>query len=115
VSCRISLPGSIREPWGTFYSSTSWRRYVHDASVYPPSIAPMISFQAAKGLRFDVMVGCHRLHDRIDQPGRRLTDEEILLNLKSLASAYEHSASVGFSHTFGSICTNAANPRFFGD
>ena len=61
------------------------------------------------------MVSYYRLHDRIDQPRRNLTDEEILLNLKSLASTYEYSFGIGFSYTFGSIYTNVVNPRFFGD
>jgi hypothetical protein len=115
VSYRISLPGSIKEPWGTFYSSISWQQYFHDASIYRLSIAPMISFQVAKGLWINASVSYYRLHDRIDQPRRLLTDEEILLDLKSLASTYEYSASVGLTYTFGSIYTNVVNPRFFGD
>jgi hypothetical protein len=114
LSYRISLPGSIQEPWGSIYSSISWQQYLHDASVYRLSVTPMISFQVAKGLWFNTMVSYSRLHDRIDQPRRHLTDEEILLNLKSLASTYEYSVSVGFSYTFGSIYTNVVNPRFFG-
>jgi hypothetical protein len=114
LSYRISLPGSIKEPWGSIYSGISWQQYFRDASIYRLNISPMISFQVAKGLWFNAMVSYYRLHDRIDQPRRHLTDEEILLNLKSLASTYEYSVSVGFSYTFGSIYTNVVNPRFFG-
>jgi hypothetical protein len=115
LSYRVNLPVYIKEPWGTIRSSVSWQQYFHDASIYRLSISPMISFQVAKGLWFNVMASYYRLHDRIDQPRRTLTDEEILLNLKSLASTYEYSFGVGFSYTFGSIYSNVVNPRFFGD
>jgi hypothetical protein len=114
-SYRLSLPASIKEPWGSVYSSISFRQYLHDASIYRLSVSTSVSFQVAKGLWFDVTPSYARLHDLIDQPRRRLTDEEILLNLKSLASTYEYSVSVGFTYTFGSIYKNIVNPRFFGD
>ncbi len=115
LSYRMSLPGSIKEPWGNIYSSVSWQQYFHDASIYRLVISPSISFQVAKGLWIDVYADYARFHDQIDQPRRSLTDEEILLNLKSLASTYAYSVSVGLTYTFGSIYTNVVNPRFFGD
>ncbi len=115
LSYRVSLPVYVKEPWGTIRSSVSWQQYFHDASIYRLSISPMISFQVAKGLWLNLQASYYRLHDRIDQPRRTLTDEEILLNLKSLASTYEYSFGVGFSYTFGSMYSNVVNPRFFGD
>ncbi len=114
LSYRISVPASIKEPWGSISSGISWQQYFHDASIYRLVISPMISFQVAKGLWFHVSGSYYRIHDRIDQPRRTLTDEEILLNLKSLASTYEYSFGVGFSYTFGSVYSKVVNPRFFG-
>ncbi len=115
LSYRINLPASIKEPWGSVSSNISWQQYFHDAGIYRLSISPMISFQVTKGLWINLGAGYRQIHDRIDQPRRHLTDEEILLNLKSLASTYEYSFGVGFSYTFGSIYSNVVNPRFFGD
>jgi len=115
VSYRVSLPGSIVEPWGNIYSNVSWQQYSHDASIYRLTMQPGISFQVAKGLWINVNASYARYHDQIDQPRRHLTDEEILLHLKSLASTYDYSVSVGLTYTFGSIYTNVVNPRFFGD
>jgi len=113
-SYKISLPGSITEPWGSFYSNVTWQQYFHDRSIYRLSVAPSISFQIAKGLRFSVNGWYSRIHDQIDQPRRDLTDEEILLNLNHLASTYDYSFSISVSYTFGSIYSNVVNPRFIG-
>jgi len=114
-SYRISLPGSIKEPWGSLYSDITWQQYLHDGSIYRLSIYPTISFQVAKGLWLNMGGSYSRIHDQIDQPRRTLTDEEVLLNLKTLASTYDYSFSFGISYTFGSIYSNVVNPRFVGD
>ena len=114
-SYRLSLPGSIKEPWGTFYSNISWQQYLHDAHIYRLQIMSSIAFRVTKALSLNVSGSYYRLHDQIDQPRRQLTDEEILLHVKSLASTYQYSFNVGLTYTFGSIYTNVVNPRFFGD
>jgi hypothetical protein len=114
-SYRISLPGSIKAPWGSMSLDITWQQYLHDASIYQLSIFPTLSFQAARGLWLTISGYYYRLHDQVDQPRRTLTDEEILLSLQQLASTYEYSFSVGFSYTFGSIYSNVVNPRFLGD
>jgi hypothetical protein len=114
-SYRLSLPGSIKEPWGTFYSNISWQQYFHDGSIYRLQTLSSIAFRVTKALSLNVSASYYRLHDQIDQPRRQLTDEEILLHMKSLASTYQYSFYIGLTYTFGSIYTNVVNPRFFGD
>ncbi|HEY5133594.1 MAG TPA: hypothetical protein VII85_07920, partial [Candidatus Krumholzibacteriaceae bacterium] len=114
-SYRLSLPGSIKEPWGTFYSNISWQQYLHDASVYRLQTVSSIAFRITKALSLNVSGSYYRVHDQIDQPRRHLTDEEILLHMKSLASTYQYRFDIGLTYTFGSIYTNVVNPRFFGD
>jgi hypothetical protein len=114
-SYRLSLPGSIKEPWGTFYSNISWQQYFHDASIYRLQFSTSVNYRVSKALSLNVGASYYRLHDQIDQPKRQLTDEEVLLNLKSLASKYSYSVYAGLTCTFGSIYSNIVNPRFFGD
>ena len=41
-----------------------------------------------------------------------LTDEEILIERRQLATDSRYRISFGFSYTFGSIFNNVVNPRF---
>ena len=41
-----------------------------------------------------------------------MTDEEILLNLRTRASDFNYGLSFGFSYRFGSIYNNVVNNRF---
>jgi hypothetical protein len=44
----------------------------------------------------------------------KLTDEQILLRRRKLASKYSYFAGIGLSYSFGSIFNNVVNPRFEG-
>ena len=43
-----------------------------------------------------------------------MTDEEILLRQRELATSFQYFVSLGVSYTFGSIFSNVVNPRFGG-
>ena len=71
-SYRLSLPGSIKETWGTFYSNISWQQYCHDASVYRLPLPRRSSSGCQGALARRVGASYDRLHDQIDQPRRSL-------------------------------------------
>jgi hypothetical protein len=52
------------------------------------------------------------VRDQIYLPKEDLSDEEILLERRQLATDSRYRVSFGFSYTFGSIFNNIVNPRF---
>jgi len=52
------------------------------------------------------------IHDQLSLPKKELTEEEIILQKRILATQYSYYLSIGFSYTFGSIYSNIVNPRF---
>lgn len=103
---------NMTRPWGSVYLSAGWSQYLHDTSINSLSAMVSLSFRLFKGFSLDVGGSYTRNHDLIDQPRRTLTDEEILLRLRSLFETYSYSTSIGVSYTFGSIYSNVVNPRF---
>ena len=52
------------------------------------------------------------IRDQLSLPMKDATEEEILLNIRQLATQYYYFASIGLRYTFGSIYSNVVNPRF---
>ncbi len=65
-----------------------------------------------KGLSFRVFSYVSMIHDQLSLPKRQLTEEEIILQKRLLATQYSYYVSLGLSYTFGSIYSNIVNPRF---
>jgi hypothetical protein len=108
----LGIQLDMTRPWGSAHASIAWSQYLHDAGINTLSGMVTFSYRLFRGFSIDISGNGTRNHDLIDQPRRSLTDEEILLRLRSLAETYSYSTSVGFSYTFGSIYSNVVNPRF---
>jgi len=65
-----------------------------------------------KGFSFYVSGDYEMVHDQLSIAKGDLTDEEIYLRLKQLATTYSYYISVGISYSFGSSLRGAVNPRF---
>ena len=101
-----------REPWGSLDVSLEFSQYLHDLSKYRIELNGEGSFRVARGLSLDIDGGISRIRDQLSLPRRDATQEEVLLRLRELQSAYEISFDVGFTYSFGSIFNNIVNPRF---
>jgi len=103
---------AMARPWGSATGMITWSQYFHDSGINSLSGLVSFSFRLFRGFSLNVSGSYTRDHDRIDQERRYLTDEEILLNLRTLSETYYYGVSIGFSYTFGSIYANVVNPRF---
>ncbi len=52
------------------------------------------------------------ISDKLSLPMKDATEEEILLDIRQLATQYDYFASIGLRYTFGSIYSNVVNSRF---
>ena len=64
-----------------------------------------------QGLELEIEADYSRIRDQIHLPAVEFSDEEILLELRELETAYRYGLSVGLSYTFGSIYSAVVNPR----
>ncbi len=128
VSQRMDVALSVRQPWGTIYSSLQGRHILGwspdlgaadpeaqaraDATKYRLSWFGDVEVNLLRGLSLEMRGRYSRVHDQISLPADEASDEDILLRLRELQTDYTYQFSVGLSYTFGSIFNNIVNPRF---
>lgn len=103
---------AIREPWGNAGLQVEWSNFFHDFSKNNFKVEGGISIRMLKGLSFNVNAEYSRVRDQLSLPGGGATKDEILLELKRLATGYELRLEAGLNFRFGSIYSNIVNPRF---
>ncbi len=109
---RLSLVLKLVRQWGTIETSVFGSNYLHDFSKNKIGMDINCDVQLFKGFSLYVYGGYTQNRSQIALPKVELTNEEILLRRKEMASNYNYWASIGFSYTIGSIYNNVVNPRF---
>jgi hypothetical protein len=107
-----SITFERQEPWGSADVSLDFSQYLHDTSKYRVELNGDASFRITRGLTINFEAGISRIRDQLSLPRRDATQEEVLLRLRELQSAYEIQFDVGFTYTFGAVFNNIVNPRF---
>lgn len=102
----------IKEPWGSVGLQLEGESYLHDVSKNNFKIEGGLSMRVFKGLSFNIESEYSRVRDQISLPATGASKDEILLELKRLATSYDFRLEMGFSYRFGSIYNNVVNPRF---
>jgi hypothetical protein len=108
----LQLVLEIKEPWGSVGGSLTGSTFIPDLK-YNNLRADLGAYiNLFKGFSFSVSGQFSRVRDQLSLPAREYTPEEILLELKRLATDYYLRFEVGLSYRFGSIYSNIVNPRF---
>lgn len=107
-----SLGVDIKQRWGSLDITLQASHYFQDSKKNRVTLYTDTSLPLLKGLSFKVYSYVSIIHDQLSLPKRQLTEEEIILQKKLLATQYSDYLSIGFSYTFGSIYSNIVNPRF---
>ncbi len=108
----LELDLEFRQLWGSARANMSGSHFLHDANKYRASIGGGLDIRLIRGLSLDVSGSYSRVHDQLYVEGEEgLTDQEILLRLRSLQTNYEFDTRVGLRYTFGSVYNNIVNPR----
>jgi hypothetical protein len=102
----------IKEPWGSVGGSVQGSTFLHDLSYNNIRADLGVYVNLFKGFSFNVGGQFSRIRDQLSLPGREYTEQEILLELKRLATGYYLRFDVGLNFRFGSIYSNVVNPRF---
>ncbi len=108
----FGLSISQRQPWGQVFANANAFQYLHDLSKYRVSTGGFISFRVFRGLSLNVNGRVSWIRDQIFLPAGGISDEEILLQRRRLASDFDWNFGMGFTFQFGSIFNNVVNNRF---
>ncbi|MHB1862720.1 MAG: hypothetical protein ACYCVL_07080 [Gemmatimonadaceae bacterium] len=101
----------LTQPWGSFNLSLAGNQYLHDLSKYSVTGSVSGDFRLFRGFALSVSADASRVKNQLYLPRGAATDEQVLLNLRQLATSYRYSGRLGLSYTFGSIFNNIVNPR----
>jgi hypothetical protein len=111
----LTLGYSTRQPWGSINMSLDGSQFLHDRSKYSISVFTGLSdIRLFKGFSFNVFGNYSLVRNQIALARGALTQEEILLRQRELATDYRYFVSGGISYRFGSIFNNVVNTRFTG-
>jgi len=102
----------LKEPWGSIGASVQGSTFLHDLGKNNLRADLGVYINLFKGFSFNVGGQYSRIRDQLSLPGRDYTPEEILLELKRLATGYNLRFDIGLNYRFGSIYSNVVNPRF---
>ncbi|MFO7733142.1 MAG: hypothetical protein R6X21_05775 [Candidatus Aminicenantes bacterium] len=112
LSQNLQVILEIKEPWGSVGVELSGSTFLHDLSKNRLKAEAGLWVNLLKGLSFNIGGEYQRIRDQLSLPLAGATVEEILLELKRLATGYNLSFQIGFNYRFGSIYSNVVNPRF---
>ena len=98
--------------WGSLETGMSGGAYLHDFTKNNLSVNTAINLNLIRGLSLNLNLHANLIHDQLSLPNTAVTQEEVLLQQRQLATQYSYYANFGISYTFGSIYNNVVNPRF---
>ncbi len=102
----------VKRGWGTISTSLEAQNYLRDFGKNRVELNTEISVRVFKGFSFEIHGGGARIRDQLSLPRGGASLDDIILQRKQLATAYNYYLMAGFSYTFGSIFSNIVNPRF---
>ncbi len=109
---KLGVAIEFKEKWGSISSSLEGSHYFHDVSLKRLEFFTSLSLRLYKGLSLRIYGAASLVHDQINLPKGDVSNEDVLLRRRQLASQYNYWGSVGLSYSFGSIYNNVVNPRF---
>jgi hypothetical protein len=105
---------AVTQPWGEVSAAASFSQFLDHPDQYRAEFFGNLEFRVTRGLAVEFSGEYSRVRDQRFLPKGGISDEEVLLERRALATGYEYELEIGFSYTFGSIFNNVVNPRFEG-
>jgi hypothetical protein len=110
----LGITLELVEPWGSVETYVTGSHNIPDASMNRIWFGGELSLSLVKGLSLTMEGQYSRIHDQINLAKGDVSDEDVLLQRRQLATSYDYYVSIGFRYSFGSIFTNIVNSRFGG-
>jgi hypothetical protein len=103
---------AFKQPWGSISAALEANAYLDEFQRNSARMESVFDFRVFKGFSVDLYGGFSRIRDQLYLPKGELSDEDILVRRRQLASNYSFYGGLSFSYTFGAILNNIVNPRF---
>lgn len=100
------------QPWGQAEFELEAQSYLDDFSQNRLGVSGELETRITRGLSFEVEARYSRVRDQLSLARGDASDDEILLELRQLATDFTFDVRFGMSYTFGSIFSSVVNPRF---
>jgi hypothetical protein len=110
----LGVSYTTRQPWGNVNVGLNGSQYLHDTGKYSAGLGGSTDLRLFRGFSFNVGGNYSRVRDQLHLPRRNLTEQEILLRQRAMATNYNYFIFGGISYRFGSIFSNVVNPRMGG-
>lgn len=109
-----SITGSfeLKEEWGSLFTNVSFSNFLNDLEKYDLSFFSNFNIKIFQGFSIDINGSYSETRDQLNIRKGDVSQEDILLKQKQIASAYSYRVSFGVRYTFGSMFSNVVNPRF---
>jgi len=102
----------VEQPWGDSRIRLNYNSFLDDLDKYSVSLSGNLSFRIVRGLSVFMSASSSLVRNQLYLPKADLSDAEILVERRALATDSRYEYRVGFGYTFGSIFNNVVNPRF---
>jgi len=100
------------QPWGQAEFELEAQSYLDDFAQHRIGVSGELETRLTRGLSFQVEARYSRVRDQLSLARGDASDDEILLELRQLATDFTFELTFGMSYTFGSIFNSIVNPRF---
>lgn len=102
---------ATRQSWGTTNVTLRAGQFLDDLAKSNVGLETNAQLRIVKGLALDIIAGASRVRDQLFLARGGLTEDQILVRQRALATNFEGFLAVGVSYTFGSIYNTVVNPR----
>ena len=103
---------ATRQPWGSINVAGEAASFLDDVEQHRLMLSGGVELNLVRGLALNVNGSYERLRDQIYLEAGDLSEDEVLLRRRQLATGFVYYGSVGLSYTFGSRFSPVVNPRF---
>jgi hypothetical protein len=103
---------SLRQPWGTLYANGNASQHLNHTDRYRAGVYGSTNVRLFRGFSFNVYAEYQKINDQISLRKADASEEEVLLQLRQLATSYSYEINFGVSYRFGSPFNNVVNTRF---
>lgn len=100
------------EKWGNIGLAMGGFHYLNYLKNYNLSINPSINWNPAKGLSIGLFGGFTLVNDQFFLSAEEISDSEVLLNQRALATNFNFWGGFNINYSFGSIYNSVVNVRF---
>lgn len=112
TSQKLGTTLELIQPWGSITGTLSGSHFLHDFTKNNLRLRGNLRLKVIEGLSFNISGSISRVRDQLFLPKGELSQEDVLLRRRALATDYDYWTSISLSYTFGSRYNNIVNPRF---